>query len=425
MPDWLTVSSAAAVGWLLTYLLHSTVLIGGAWALSRVLTLQPGTRDFLWRLALLGGIVTATAVVWSTPAFPEDLAIEVKHSTDVELLFDPEGMAVLAWSSLEPEFETILRERTVETGSATLRLRAAGAPTPECDALLRAGAPREPGWIEKVDELCAAGARIEWYHGLILVWLGGAGIGLGVFMRSRRALYDLRASLDEAGPRPRALLEELRGDRGSIRVMSSPALTAPCVLSGRTIGLPNRCEEELTDAELRAVLAHEMAHIVRRDPLWLGFFRIVLALLWVQPLNRLALSCVLEAAELTCDDWALARTGERFGLAHSISRVAEWASAGQRHPAIVSMAGRDRGTASMRVRRILLGHHRTEPFWLRGLAAVAIATPLLFLPAVPVPSGHWSFFLDETHLIGPISDLGGVATGAARQRIFIARLQSG
>ena len=133
----------------------------------------------------------------------------------------------------------------------------------------------------------------------------------------------------------------------------------------------------------------------------------------------------MEAAELACDDWALARTGERYGLASSISRVAEWASSATQHPATVSMVGGDGGAVFSRVRRILLGTRREEPFWLRGLTAAVIAAPLLWLPIVPAPStAHASIIIEERE-IGPVHDVGSAQPDAAERRVFIAMIRGG
>ena len=47
MPEGLVSGSAVLTGWLLTYLLHSTTLIVGAWLLTRLVSLKPTTRDVL------------------------------------------------------------------------------------------------------------------------------------------------------------------------------------------------------------------------------------------------------------------------------------------------------------------------------------------------------------------------------------------
>src|SRR5262245_54118246 len=49
-------------GWLVTYLIHSTLLLSGAWLCDRLfLRGRPHWQEFVWRVALVGGLVTATA----------------------------------------------------------------------------------------------------------------------------------------------------------------------------------------------------------------------------------------------------------------------------------------------------------------------------------------------------------------------------
>src|SRR5262245_6775801 len=54
--EW-AVSGAA---WLLTYLIHSTLLIAAVWLIARRLERRPAALDALWKTALVGGLVTAT-----------------------------------------------------------------------------------------------------------------------------------------------------------------------------------------------------------------------------------------------------------------------------------------------------------------------------------------------------------------------------
>ena len=49
--------------WGVTYLIHSTLLLGAVWVLSQTRRLSPGWQDTLWKVALIGGLVTAT---WQT-----------------------------------------------------------------------------------------------------------------------------------------------------------------------------------------------------------------------------------------------------------------------------------------------------------------------------------------------------------------------
>ena len=48
-------------GWLLTYLVHSTVIVGAVWLIASRRRVSDTVREIVWKSALLGGIVTATA----------------------------------------------------------------------------------------------------------------------------------------------------------------------------------------------------------------------------------------------------------------------------------------------------------------------------------------------------------------------------
>ena len=50
-----------ALAWLLTYAIHSTLLLGLAWVVTRREMLSAYRRDFIWKLALVGAVVTASA----------------------------------------------------------------------------------------------------------------------------------------------------------------------------------------------------------------------------------------------------------------------------------------------------------------------------------------------------------------------------
>src|SRR5213594_4562604 len=57
--------------WLLTYLIHSSVLLGVAWLVTRRRRLEPAASDLLWKVALLASLMTGTIqsrLELSTPA---------------------------------------------------------------------------------------------------------------------------------------------------------------------------------------------------------------------------------------------------------------------------------------------------------------------------------------------------------------------
>jgi hypothetical protein len=91
------------------------------------------------------------------------------------------------------------------------------------------------------------------------------------------------------------------------------------------------------------------------------------------------------AAELECDDWAVARTGRPLGLARSLARVAEWSISGARVNAEIALAQGGPRHLSDRVRRILspAGPEGRGSRWGRVAAALLVLAPAFMLPSVP------------------------------------------
>ena len=52
--------SSAVLAWLLTYLIHSSALLLLAWAITRWRIWSPGATDLFWKVALVGGLVSAS-----------------------------------------------------------------------------------------------------------------------------------------------------------------------------------------------------------------------------------------------------------------------------------------------------------------------------------------------------------------------------
>jgi hypothetical protein len=144
--------------------------------------------------------------------------------------------------------------------------------------------------------------------------------------------------------------------------------------------LPERVCRELSTEQQETILAHESAHLLRRDPAWLMLYRIVEALLFAQPLNRVARRRLQEIAEFRCDDWAVERTGRPITLAKCLTEVAGWRVSAATLRVAPTMAG-GRSRLSHRVKRLMARdyprpEHRS-PKWLAPVvAAVTLAVAL-------------------------------------------------
>jgi Zn-dependent protease with chaperone function len=139
-------------------------------------------------------------------------------------------------------------------------------------------------------------------------------------------------------------------DTRRIRVVEgvpNPAFTVgwlwPRIYVDRSLG------ERLTPAELSALLAHEGAHVARRDPLRLSLLRFfACTLFWIPALRRLA-DDIADEAEVQADDRAA--HGQPLVLASAILKLAGWREATDLPAGAVGFAQRA-GLLDRRIRRL-------------------------------------------------------------------------
>lgn len=343
--------------WCLTYLLHSTILLGAAWLLARVLGMRRlGVQDFAFKCALVGGIVTATA---QTGMAAQPLS----------------GDFVIAPASAA--------ERDVAPARVAPPAAVPAVPAVAPEATISPAQPSEPA------------ARRSWLQWLALGWmlvasfllvrLAHAWTGLRMLLADRLPLRDVISQL---------LLSHLQRVAGSTRrVRQSTSGRVPVPIAFGTLH-PEICVPErvtqLSPDERSCIIAHELAHVLRLDPLWTLVARGIESVLFFQPLNRMAARRIAHLSEYLADDCAVRWTGDRHSLATSLAAVARWV-APTRLP-VPAMAGSP-AVLHRRIRRIVerqstmkaLKHRRLSslPLALLGFAGLALVLPR-------VSSARWS-----------------------------------
>ncbi len=355
---------APVLAWLGTYLVHSTLLLGAAWGVGRWLRRREragglALEERLWKAALVGGLLTAGLQV-GLGALPHPLVATVSLP----------AVAAPAASSISPAAGGPAAGVFVAAPSpiGAVSARGAGRPDPRLASL----AALLPGWQRLTLAGWLAGA---WILSLVLVvsW-----IRLRLSLRRRRDVG--------SGPARRALDRLLaRSGTRRVRLTGTGRLPVPVALGvgEREICLPRRALEELDGRQQEGLVAHELAHLERWDPVWLLAARALENLLFFQPLNRLARRRLQEISEYRCDAWAVAATGDRLSLARSLTEVAGWLT-DRCHTAPVPGMARGRRNLGDRVRRILepsavAGDDRTSRR--RAILALSVALPLTALLA--------------------------------------------
>jgi len=310
--------------WAVTYVIHSTIVIAAA-ALAARWVRSAALQDLIWKVALLGALASASL------------------------------------QTVVPSLWEVVWKQPVAAVATTV-VAAAPMTTPAAPA---------------VDFLRAA--AIVWALGALL-------LSLRLALRHRslmRGFGPKRAVTNQADLVLLAELRERAGCRARVRLSESPNAPSAFATAANEIVVPHPAFEAMTREQKRAILAHELAHLVRRDPRWLVAAEMVKAALFFQPLNGYVQRRMREASELLCDDFAVAQTGERVALAEGLTALASRiVPAGSPLPAMASAPSR----LVARVARLLEPKHRPErpvgAVVRASAAAVAFATLTLVGPAV-------------------------------------------
>jgi|GEM_PF-3478940 len=150
-------------------------------------------------------------------------------------------------------------------------------------------------------------------------------------LRSRAPVHDARLL---------RRLQRLRMRMGlpPIALSQSAQLASPLVVRAKELCVPASLSS-LSDEEIDAVFAHELAHLERGDWFWFPSASLVQSIFWMQPLHAWVGARFRRSAELACDDRAVEVTGDALALARALTQVADRAigmRVGIRVPAMAS-----------------------------------------------------------------------------------------
>ncbi len=416
-----------ALAFVLTYLIHSSVLIVAVYALVRFAKPRSNPlREALWSAALFGGIVT-TCFQFATGPAPRVPTIQLRAAAD--------PVATTPSSALSQECEVVndgrpnapsaeFPARSNDPDDTSLRrFQGFGGPiqAKSKDGKARASVVADPKPAEllvvhgKVPgeessfpsaitafilRLRAAvpSVRVIASPVLGLAMIGGALWLLCLVVRSRRALRERRlVPSGELFDR----LETLKARFGisfHVSLTTSHRIASPVAFGffDREICVPVRALDELDPSQQEAMLAHELAHLVRRDPLRLVLARTLESVMFFQPLNRLARRQLFEVIEQRCDAFAVERLGAGLALAGCLAEVASWIHDAPQRSLAPAMA--EFGSALGRRIEGLLDEDRTlqrersqrnvAPLVFLVLPLVAISTPAVAVPPRRVALAH-------------------------------------
>lgn len=438
-------SVTSLMAWVATYLIHSSLLLGGVWLWFRWRApASHALQETVWKLAAAGGFVTAALQLGLAIQSPVTTAVQTAwqelraaqrpvepgvlqgtestrqsdHQPSIAVAgerrltkgfrrptFDEPERAQLA--VFRPDADEFFTQRVTDFSGATESSSSPAVATenashskqiPEAASLDEASgfiATRMvmlAAWLEQASDLLTALAFMA-----LSVWTASGMLRLALELIQFRRYLAMCERLT-AGP-ARDILNELVASAGITRkvdllLADDDWEPGACGWRQWRIIVPERAVAELPAGELRALLAHELAHLVRGDQIWLTLGRVLVTCFGWQPMNRLACREWKQASEYQCDAWAVSRQVERIWLARCLTTVAEWRLAG-----LATIAGLGSGQRSHLVGRVetLVAERSLVDPWQRwiprkcvqlagGLVAFVMVgwAPVVGLPAAPV-----------------------------------------
>lgn len=418
--SWLT----PLLSWAGTYLVHSTLLIAMVWVILRLCSRagQP-LRELMWKTALVGGVATSLAQgvfrsdeqnlielpLRPSPKAPVAAAAELLSEAGVsEAARDVTVRGVVTLSQTN-EAVNILHELDPAAGNGAdwavrhLVLNITNAKEPVifeylADAPAAENESKNPAIAEESSRSAGwwnAGVARACLSIVLLAGLWGGSRALWQSCLLRRRLSEC---VPVQGGVAYELLEELRETVPGCRpvdLLASADESEPAALGvwRWKIILPERAERELSRPELRSLLAHELAHLVRGDSVWLLISRLVCSGLAFQPLNQFVRREWQKSAEFQCDAWAVARTGSPLALARCLTEVASWRLDRSLCAPTLAATGRRSGLGA-RIERLLhagsIGGERNEsrPGRVNPVWTLVLLIPITFLaPRLRVEGG--------------------------------------
>src|SRR5437016_10664970 len=284
---------------------------------------------FLWQGAGLAALFAVGAAVCRSARARYALAV----STLVLMMVSP----VVTFTWLQRQTNPAVR--TGAEGASTW----AGTSTRNATALSGSRAPAAES--RTVPPIAMLWLVEGWFLGVLLLSLRTAG---GLFLIERTRRKEIKPVGAELYARCMALQRRMALDR-VIRYCECHRLDAPAVLGWfrPVVLLPVRALTGLTEEQIEAVIAHELAHIRRFDS-FVNLFQIAAeTVLFYHPVVWWVSQRIRVERENCCDDEAISICGDAVNYARALTLMEEWRTA----PALMMAA--NRSPLAQRVVRVL------------------------------------------------------------------------
>lgn len=405
--NWVEIDFDRVAGVLATFAIHSTLFLGGVGIWFRVAPpRRASARQAAWKIAILGAFLTTPLqcglhlAPWSVALGPQgsrdngDIAIDVSNGGS-DFVDTAIGEANVKTSeTVFDETGASLENRDSASERRSLANLSEKTTAPLMHSERASGEDRLAAWTSLLPTIVA------------LLWTIGATFGLARIALARIQLARRADFRELRHGRERRLLDGLlrrAGVRRSARLVAASRLASPMAwgLFRWRIAIPEELLATLGPKEMKALLAHELGHLIRRDTVWNYLLGTLGALGWFQPLHRLARRMIRRESEYLCDSLAVQLAGDRLSLAKSLTTVAERLSTARKsreNVAMVTSAAADAATLVDRLGR-LLDQAPLEPSssnWRRRLMRAIAGLIAVASIVAGAPAADWASARSKT-----------------------------
>jgi len=342
----------------LKFIVASTVLLGTVWLLEKFRILNtPDLAELAWKLAIAGSFIAVlpisglTSSTWTiessrTAALIEnlnesrplgDVRTQAQDSTAEKSSFD----AISRFEQLEQKKQDALAAKKFDTNT-NKQQEVAKTPSNGPSEIIRDVA--EPS-NENNTAANTNNAQLEiseydsegtynndiWYMAADLRAKDLAALGWGAMALLALAalMFSYHGAVRNLGSRVRVQSEDranqlLRAvcEKADIRhvpyLSRSSEIKSPVCLPRKEICLPDWAFDDMPEAEFKSLLAHELGHMVRKDPIMLMILQLLSRVFFFQPLFIIARRRLTDIAELAADEWAAKQAENSRAVANAL-----------------------------------------------------------------------------------------------------------
>jgi len=263
---------------------------------------------------------------------------------------------------------------------------------PELERVNLRGRPVPPPPHNPMLTLAVRGFTIVWPAGsvaLLLVWA----------LRWHRVTRTARAASTVTSGHLLDTIRRLEGSTPRIRLLSSNQAIEPGVFGIVRPELlwPAGIEDRLSDEQIEAILAHEVAHVRRRDNLAALMHMLVEAGFWFHPLVWWIGTRLVDERERACDEDVVGRGTEPDVYAESILKTCQFYI----ESPLVCVAGVTGSDLKKRVEHIMKNDTHVA---LSALKRVSLGAALVAAIAIPVAIGIITSPRLAAQIVAPATD---------------------